>query len=89
VGEMVVYETELSFDIWKHLAETVFTATLVPHAYEIARGIEQGTKIRRTLAEYNILQIVQESRARARPSLTQEIDVSRINVCEIHASADC
>ncbi len=52
MGEMMVHETKARLRAGKHLAETIFAAALVPHAGEMASGIEQRARIHRLLVRH-------------------------------------
>ena len=61
VGEMMIHETKARLRVRKHLAETIFAAALVPHAGEMAGGIEECARIHRLLVRYVAIKIVEET----------------------------
>src|SRR5579863_1824036 len=87
MSEVMIDETKARLRAGKHLAETIFAAALVPHAGEMARGIEQSARIHGLLVRHITIQIMEKSSARTRPSLAQEIHLLCAHSGKIEARA--
>lgn len=68
--------------------EAVLAAPLVPHAGEIARGIEQRAGVNRLFGGGEAAEIVEEANARPRPSLADEVEFLGTYMREIEAGAN-